>query len=101
MIENLTATEYNNQLTVKGALAAETLAATMNELYRLFWARDTQVILDSMNANVALTIERFTANTELGTAVNTQLAKTDIETRVIVTMPEGYSFNGTQFIFTP
>jgi predicted Co/Zn/Cd cation transporter (cation efflux family) len=58
------------------------------------------VIIDSMNANLALTLERFGANSVIGYAVNSQLANTDISTRVIVAMPTGYSFNGTEFIYT-
>jgi hypothetical protein len=99
MIENLTPAEFNRELTVRAVKAAHHLAITMNECYWLFWSRNTQVILDSMNENVPLTLERFTANSELGAAVNTQLAKTDIDTRVIVTMPGGYSYDGAQFVY--
>ena len=53
-----------------------------------------------MNGNLTATLERFAANSELGAAVNSQLANTDIDTRVIVAMPTGYSFNGTEFIYT-
>ena len=100
MLEQLTPTEYNRELTQRAIKAATHLANTMNECYYLFYARNTQVILDSMNANIDLTMQRFLANSELGAAVNAQLAKTDIGTRVIVAMPTGYSFNGTKFIYT-
>jgi hypothetical protein len=100
MLEQLTPTEYNRELTQRAIKAATHLANTMNECYYLFYARNTQVILDSMNANIDLTMQRFLANSELGAAVNAQLAKTDIGTRVIVAMPIGYSFNGTEFIYT-
>jgi hypothetical protein len=71
----------------------------MNECYYLFYVRNTQVILDSMNANLALTLERFAANSELGAAVNSQLEKTDVATRVIVAMPTGYGFEDGKFVF--
>ena len=100
MLEQLTPTEYNRELTQRAIKAVHHLASTMNECYYLFYARNTQVILDSMNANLALTLERFAANSELGAAVNSQLSKTDIATRVIVAMPIGYSYNGTEFIYT-
>jgi hypothetical protein len=100
MIENLTPAEYNRELTVRAVKAAHHLAITMNECYWLFWSRNTQVILDSMNENIPLTMDRFLANSELGAAVNTQLAKTDIGTRVIVSMPDGYAFSGTEFTYT-
>jgi hypothetical protein len=100
MLEQLTPTEYNRELTQRAIKAVHHLASTMNECYALFWNRVEQIILDGMNANIELTMQRFLANSELGAAVNLQLAKTDITTRVIVEMPTGYSFNGTEFICT-
>ena len=100
MLEQLTPTEYNRELTQRAIKAVYHLASTMNECYALFWSREPQVIIDSMNANIDLTMQRFLANSELGAAVNAQLAKTDIGTRVIVAMPIGYGFNGTEFIYT-
>jgi len=99
MLEQLTPTEYNRELTERAIKAATHLANTMNECYYLFYARNTQVILDSMNANIELTMQRFLANSELGAAVNLQLAKTDIATRVIVEMPTGYGFADGKFVF--
>jgi len=100
MIETLTPAEFNRELTVRAVKAAYHVAVTLNECYQLFWNRDPQVIVASMNENIPLTMERFLANTELGAAVNSQLAKTDIATRVIVAMPDGYAFNGTEFTYT-
>jgi hypothetical protein len=100
MLEQLTPTEYNRELTQRAIKAVHHLASTMNECYALFWNREPQAIVDSMNANIALTLERFVANSELGAAVNAQLAKTDIATRVIVAMPTGYGFVDGQFGYT-
>ena len=100
MDTSLTTAEFEKSLTRKGIIAAKHLADTLNECYRDFYNRDPQVILDSINGNLAATLERFAANSELGLAVNSQLAKTDIGTRVIVAMPTGYGFNGTEFIYT-
>ena len=100
MDTTLTTAEFEKSLTRKGIIAAKHLADTLNECYRDFYNRDPQVILDSINSNLAVTLERFAANSELGAAVNTQLAKTDITSRVIVAMPIGYSYNGTEFIYT-
>jgi hypothetical protein len=71
----------------------------MNECYHLFWNRDKKEILDSLNANLELTLQRFVANSELGAAVNLQLEKTDVATRVIVNMPEGYVFGNGAFAY--
>jgi hypothetical protein len=100
MLEQLTPTEYNRELTQRAIKAVHHLASTMNECYALFWNRESQVIVDSVNANLALTLERFAANSELGAAVNSQLAKTDVATRVIVAMPIGYGFADGQFVYT-
>ena len=100
MLEQITPTEYNRELTQRAIKAVHHLASTMNECYALFYARNTQVILDSMNANIELTMQRFIANSELGAAVNAQLAKTDITSRVIVQLPTGYGFADGQFVYT-
>jgi hypothetical protein len=100
MDTSLTTAEFEKSLTRKGIIATKHLADTLNECYAEFWRREPQTILDSINGNLAATLERFAANSELGAAVNSQLAKTDIATRVIVAMPIGYSFNGTEFIYT-
>ena len=100
MDTSLTTAEFEKGLTRKGIIATKHLADTLNECYADFWNRDKQVILDSINGNLAATLERFAANSELGAAVNSQLAKTDVSSRVIVAMPTGYSFNGTEFTYT-
>jgi hypothetical protein len=100
MDTSLTTAEFEKGLTRKGIIATKHLADTLNECYAEFWQRDKQTILDSINGNLVATLERFAANSQLGAAVNSQLEKTDIATRVILTMPTGYSFNGTEFIYT-
>ena len=99
MDTSLTTAEFEKALTRKGIIATKHLADTLNECYAEFWRREPQAILDSINGNLAATLERFGANKVLGAAVNSQLANTDIATRVIVAMPTGYSFNGTEFIY--
>jgi hypothetical protein len=97
MIESLTPTQYNRELAIIQTKAARHYAITQNECYHKFWNRDPQVILDSINSNIPLTLERFEGNTDLGMAVNKQLEKTHISERCIVTMPQGYSFDGSIF----
>lgn len=99
MLEQLTPTEYNRELTQRAIKAVHHLASTMNECYALYWNREPQAIVDSMNANIALTLERFGANSQLGAAVNAQLEKTDVASRVIVSMPTGYGFADGKFVF--
>ena len=99
MITPQTPAEFENALAIKQAQAAVHYAVTQNECYRAFWSRDPQEILDSINTNIPLTMQRFLGNTALGEAVNAQLANTPFTERCITVMPEGYSFNGTAFIF--
>lgn len=101
MIEPITPAQFNRDLTIIQAEAARHYAITQNQCYRQFWDRDPQVIVDSLNADIPLALERFEGNTELGEAVNKQLAKTAFTERCIVVMPPGYAFNGTAFSYTP
>ena len=101
MIEPLTPREFANELAKTQAKAAYHYAITQNQCYRDFWSREPQVIVDSLNENLTLSLERFTGNTALGEAVNAQLSHTNYTERCIVTMPTGYSFNGTEFVYTP
>jgi hypothetical protein len=97
MIEPITPQQYNNNLTLIALDAVRHLAITLNECYRKFWQRDSAEILASLNASIPLALERFHANTALGTAINAQLEAAGDALRVIVTMPDGYAFNGTAF----
>lgn len=101
MIEELTYQQQNNQLAIKQAKAAYHYAVVQNECYREFWNRDPQMIVDSLNGNIALTMERFVGNTTLGNAVNAQLSHTQYAARCIVTMPHGYSYDSTEFVYAP
>jgi hypothetical protein len=97
MIEPITPQQFNNNLTLIALDAVRHLAITLNECYRKFWSRDSAEILASLNANIPLALERFHANTALGTAINAQLEASGDALRVIVTMPEGYSFQNGAF----
>jgi hypothetical protein len=101
MIESLTPTQYNRELAIIQTKAARHYAITQNECYHKFWNRDPQIILDSIKNDIPLTLERFQGNTDLGLAVNKQLEKTDVVERCIVTMPQGYSFDGNIFKYEP
>lgn len=89
--------------------AARHYALTQNQVYRSFWSRDPQAIIDSLNADFAKKLQWMHENTALGIAINTALAKaeyTDIHgvkhytERCIVVMPECYGCDGTAFTYT-
>lgn len=109
MIDNETHQQYENALTLTLAKAARHYAITQNQVYRQFWNRDPQAIIDSLNSDFAKNLQRMMENTAVGIAINAALAKaeyTDIHgvkhytERCIVVMPEGYGCDGTAFDYT-
>ena len=52
-----------------------------------------------LNENIALTMARFSENTLLGNALNHALEQAGETVRVIVIMPDGYGFNGVEFVY--
>jgi hypothetical protein len=100
MIEPITPQQFNNNLTLIALDAVRHLAITLNECYRKFWSRDSAEILASLNANTALALERFYANTALGSELNAQLEASGESLRVTIVMPDGYAFAEGQFTYT-
>lgn len=100
MIEPITPQQFNNNLTLIALDAVRHLAITLNECNRKFWSRDSAEILASLNANIPLALERFHANTALGTALNAQLEAAGDALRVTIVMPDGYSFENGQFTYS-
>lgn len=98
MIEPLTSQQQFRELTLRGLKATIHHAQTLNECYNLFWSSDNA--LEMLNENVPLTMARFTENTLLGNALNHALEQAGETLRVIVTMPDGYGFDGTAFTYT-
>jgi hypothetical protein len=99
IIEPLTYKEQNRDFSLKVLKAMRHLAITMNEVYRDFWSRDPQQIVDSLNADLQLSLSRFDSNTLIGNMVNDRMAAAGQNERVAVTMPEGFSFNATSGVF--
>lgn len=99
LIEPLTYAQQNREFSLKVLKAVRHLVITMNEVYRDFWNRDPQKIVDSLNENIPLSLERFTSNTVLGTVGNDRMAAAGQSERVAVTMPEGFSFDTTNNLF--
>ena len=98
MIEPLTPQQHFRELTLRGLKATIHHALTLNECYKLFWSSPN--VLEMLNADLALTMARFSENTLLGNALNHALEQAGETLRVIVTMPDGYAFNGTAFTYT-
>ena len=97
--EEMTSQEYEKFLTQRAIKGLYHAVVTFEECYRLFWGRQPEMIIASLNENIPKTLARFTSNTEIGNALNYQMAKTKHTVRVPVTMPEGYSFDGEYFTY--
>lgn len=93
MIEPLTYKEQNREYSLKVLKAVRHLMLTMNEAYRDFWNREPQLIIDSLNEDVDLALERFHSNTMLGVVLNDRAGAAGLTDRVHISMPEGYNFN--------
>jgi hypothetical protein len=100
MIEPLTYKEQNREYSLKAVKAMRHVMIVMNEVYRDFWNRDPQLIVDSLNEDVDLAIERFYSNTTLGNVLNDRADAAKIAERVCVTMPEGYKFDDNTRLFS-
>ena len=99
LIEPLTYTQQNREFSLKFLKAVRHLVITMNEVYRDFWNRDPQKIVDSLNENIPLSLERFTSNTLFGTVANDRMAAAGQPERVAVTMPDCFSFDEENNVF--
>jgi len=100
MIEPLTYKEQNREYSLKVLKAVRHLMLTMNEAYRDFWNREPQLIVDSLNEDVDLALERFHSNTMLGIVLNDRASAAGLADRVYVTMPEGYSYDSDARTFS-
>lgn len=100
MIEPLTYKEQNREYSLKAVKAMRHVMIVMNEVYRDFWNRDPQLIVDSLNEDVDLAIERFYSNTTLGNVLNDRAVLAKLSERVSVTMPEGYSYDSVTRLFS-
>ena len=100
MIEPLTPTQYNRELTIRALKATLHNAITLNECYQKFWQREPAEIVASLNENVPQSMARFQENSALGTALNAALEHAGESLRVVVSMPDGYGFSNGAFTYT-
>jgi hypothetical protein len=100
MIEPQTYKEQDREFTLKALKAVRHTILVMNEVYRDFWGRDPQQIVETMNASVDLYLERFHSNTMLGIVLNDRATAAGISDRMRVTMPENYSYDSESRTFS-
>lgn len=100
MIEPLTYKEQDREFTLKALKAVRHVILVMNEVYRDFWNRNPQQIVETMNANVTLYLERFESNTILGIVLNDRAEAAGLSDRMHITIPEGYSFDSVTNTFS-
>ena len=88
-------------IVMESLTVAHLLAQTMASGYEKLWSMSN--ILDILNHDVSGSLEMLTGNSEVGTLINAKLDAVNLSEfpcRVPLSMPTGYSFNGTQFIYT-
>ena len=107
MLEQLTPLELKRaqvrEVTLDALSVANHLAKTMSHGYSVFWDSSPSKMLEFLNHNVPNNLDLLTSNSELGTVINAKLDAAnlpEVSARVPLSMPTGYSFNGTQFIYT-
>jgi hypothetical protein len=107
MIDSLSPTESHEwkirQSVLQTLDAANKLAQSMQSAYGAFWSASPEIMLAVLNKSIPHWLDILQRNTTVGMLVNAQLDAAnldDFQCRVIVTMPDGYAFNGTAFTYT-
>jgi len=89
---------------LSGAEAAHHFAGVLRSGWERYWQRSPETILADMAADMQTTLAIFTLNTQAGTAVNAlldTLADDRFTARAPVALPDGWTFDGTAFAYTP
>ena len=97
--------DAKNQSVLAVGEATHHLAVTLRNANDRFWSIPTDRLLATLNADVAVTLATFAANTALGTAVNASLdalALPQFPTRAPVAPGRAdITFDGTAFVLPP
>jgi len=81
---------------------ANHLASAMAGAYGTFWSASPEIVLELLNSNIPHWLDVLQRNTAVGTTINAQLDAANLpefQCRVPVVMPDGYAFNGTEFVY--
>jgi len=108
MLEQLTPLELKRaqvrEVTLSALNVADHLAKTMAHGYSVFWSSSPSEMIEFLNHNIPNNLDLLISNSELGTIINAKLDAANLaeySARVPLSMPTGYSFNGTEFAYTP
>jgi len=106
MLEQLTPLELKRAqvrgVTLDAINAANHQAMTLAHGYAVFWNSPPDEMLEFLNDNVPNNLDLLMSNSELGTIINAKLDAANLaeySSRVPLSMPVGYSFNGTEFAY--
>jgi hypothetical protein len=99
-IEQTTLREQDNLSAQLGARAIKHVILTFRDIYHTFWNRDPPQIVETMNSNVALYLERFSENTAIGNFMNARAEKLGFIERIPTKMPDGYFFDSDSMQFS-
>ena len=88
--------------TLAGAEAAHHFASVLLTQWTCFWQRNSVTVLADLNADIPKTLAVFNLNTQAAQGINPLLDALNDERfprRAPESMPDGYSFNGTAFVY--
>lgn len=100
LIEQLTYRQQDNELATSAKEVIRHVILSFKQFYKIFWNRDPETIVATLNEDVDLYLARFNENTAIGNFHNQRAEILGIAERIPVTMPDGYSFNGETFTYT-
>jgi len=100
IIKEKTYIDQNDEFADRAARAIRHSIIALNQVYKDFWGREPQKIVDSLNSNIPVSLERFHENTDTGAFLNIKAAKLGIKERVTVVMPKNYNFDSESMVFT-
>lgn len=107
MLEEFTPLELKRaqvrEITLDALNVADHLAKTMAHGYAVFWSSEPIEMIEFLNQNIPNNLDLLTSNSELGTIINAKLDAANLPefvARVPLSMPSGYAFNGTAFVYT-
>ena len=107
MLEQLTPLEIKRAkvraVTLDALNAANHQAITLAHGYSVFWDSEPLEMIEFLNHNIPNNLDLLTSNSQIGAIINAKLDAANLaeySARVPLSMPSGYSFNGTEFAYT-
>jgi len=89
---------------LRAATALHYAATVLTEENTRFWRIPTNRLLAILNEDTSITLATLSANSATAASINDmldQVGEIELSHRAIVSIGEGITFNGTEFVFVP